>query len=157
MLKITGLVLILISVAQLPGYIPLTGRGYEFSFGEVLTTAAVGIGPLVLIGLGLWFFPGTAANKIVAGAPTDSPISDTHSLQLIALTIVGVYLVADGLIGAVRSTVLLIVMYRQADVAPPIPASVIAHAAATLVELLIGVSLCVGAKGVSRAIERFRQ
>ena len=156
LLKITGLVLIVISVSQLPGYFPLTGRGYEFSIGEILATAAVALGPLVVLGVGLWLFPGTVANRIVSGAPTNPVIVDGRPIELVALTIVGVYLVADGLIGAVRDAVLLIVMHRQNEVAPLLPASVIAHIAATVAELLIGATLCIGAKGVSRVIERLR-
>src|SRR5258708_306657 len=118
LLKITGLVLIVVSVSQLPGYFPLTGRGYDFSIGEVLATAAIALGPLVLLGLGLWLFPGTVANRIVSSAPTDTVIVDGRPIELVALTIVGVYLFADGLIGAVRDAVLLVFMHRQNKVAP---------------------------------------
>jgi hypothetical protein len=157
LLKITGLVLIVICVSQLPAYFPLTGRGYDFSIGEVLATAAIALGPLVLIGLVLWFFPGTVTNKIVSDVAADQPLVDSHALQLVALTIVGVYLVADGLVGAARDVVLLIFMQRQNENSAAIPASVIAHVGATVAKLVIGASLCIGAKGVSRIIERLRR
>jgi hypothetical protein len=157
LLKITGLLLIVISIGQLPGYFPLTGRGYDFSIGELLGTAALTLAPLAALGLVLWFFPGTVANKIVSSAPADPMGADVRPIELVALTILGVYLVTSGLIGAVRDIVLVIFMYHQNENLALIPASVIAHIAATVMELLIGVSLCIGAKGVSRVIEGLRR
>ena len=156
LLKVTGLVLVLYSISQLPGYFPLTGRGYDFSIAETLATAGIALGPPALLGLILWFFPGTLVNKIVTPASSENVPVDGRSLELVALTVVGVYLVADGFIGAVRDAVLLIVVQRQNDVLA-VPASVIAHIGATIAELLIGAGLCIGAKGVSRVIERLRQ
>ena len=152
LLKLTGLVLIVISVSQLPSYFPLSGRGYDFSMGQVLGTAALALAPLALIGLVLWFFPGTVANKVVSGAPADV---DLAPIELVALTILGLYLVTDGIIAAVRSVVLLIFMSRQ-DLGP-IPVSVLANIAATAAELLIGFCLCIGAKGVARVLEGWRR
>ena|SRR5258706_7505803 len=156
LLKVTGLVLLLVAISQLPAYFPLTGRGYEFSTGEALTAAAIAVGPLVLGGLVLWFFPGTLVNKIVTPGASDTLSVDGRPLELVALTVVGVYLVADGLIGSVRDVVLLIYVHRQNDVIA-VPASVFAHIAATVAELLIGAGLCIGANGVSRVIERLRR
>ncbi|WP_171160071.1 hypothetical protein [Usitatibacter palustris] len=154
LLKTTGLVLIVVCVAFLPGYIPIGVRGNEFSIGELLGAAALALGPLAILGALLWFFPGTVANKVVASTPADNGPFDTRPLELVALTVLGVFLVADGLIGAVRSIVLLIYIHRQ-DLTP-VPASVVAHAVATTAELIIGVALCIGAKGVSRVIGRLR-
>ena len=156
MLKVTGLVLLLVSVSQLPGYFQLTSRGYEFSLGDTLTAAALGLGPLAVLGLVLWFFPGTLVNKIVTPGPADPAPLDTRPLELVAITVVGVYLVADGLISAVRSGVLLIFLQRQDEVTV-IPASVFANIGATVAELVIGATLCIGAKGVARAVERLRR
>jgi hypothetical protein len=156
LLKITGLVLLVICVSQLPGYFPLTGRGYEFSIGEVLATAAVALVPLSLIGLALWFFPGTVANKIVSPSP-ESAIADSRAIELVALTVLGVYLVADGLVGATRDVAIVILANRQDASSSLLPTSVVAHIAATVVQLLVGSGLCIGAKGVLRVIERLRQ
>jgi hypothetical protein len=157
LLKVTGLVLIVIAISQLPAYFPLTGRGYDFSIGEVLATTALALGPFAVLGLVLWFFPGTVANRIVSSAATESAVVDIRPIELVALTILGVYLLAHGLVGAVRDTVLLIVMHRQNADLTVVPASVMAHIAATAVELVIGAGLCIGAKGVSRVIERLRR
>jgi len=155
-IKITGLVMIVVSVVQIPAFFPLTSRGYGFSYGEVLATAALGLGPLALIGLLLWFFPGTITNRVVTGAPsTGSPV-DFRPLELVALTVLGLYLLAHGIIGAARDIAFVIAVNRQ-NPSELLPPSIIAHVAATAVELVIGAILCVGAKGVSRSVERLRQ
>jgi len=156
-IKTTGLVMIVLSVIQIPGYFPLTSRGYGFSVGEILGAAAIGLGPLALIGLLFWFFPGTVTNRIVSGPPTsDSPI-DLRPLELVALTVLGVYLIAEGLIGAARGAVLVMFVSRQNPGSELIPASIIASLGATAAELLIGAILCVGSRGISNAIERLRR
>jgi hypothetical protein len=155
-IKITGLVMVVISIIQIPAYFPLTGRGYSFSFGEMLGTAALGLGPLALIGLLLWFFPGTITNRIVSGAPAGSTPIDFRPLELIALTVLGVFILAEGLVGAVRDAAVIIVMNRQSPAPALIPASIVGHIAATIAELAIGIALCVGARGISNAIERLR-
>jgi uncharacterized membrane protein (UPF0136 family) len=156
-LKITGLVMIVTAVIQIPGYFPLTTRGYDLSFGETLGAAAVALGPLAIVGALLWFFPGTITNRIVSGAPASHGPIDFRPLELIALSVLGIYLLTGGLIGLVRDVVIVIVMSRQASGPDLIPASVVAHAAATIAELAIGATLCVGAKGISRMVERWRQ
>jgi hypothetical protein len=156
LLKITGLVLIVISISGLPAYFPLTGDAYKFSIREVLATAAVALGPLAIIGLILWFFPGTVANKIVSGEPSDPSAGGARPIELAALTVLGVYLVTHAILGAVRDGVLLILVSRDNGNFSAVPASVTAHIAATIAELLIGVALCIGARGVMRVIERLR-
>jgi len=156
LLKVAGLILLLVAISQLPGYFPLTGRGYEFSIGEAFTTAALALGPLVVLGLVLWFFPDTLVNRIVIPEPSASPAAEGRPLELVAITLVGIYLLADGVISAVRSVVFLIVVHRQ-DAAVVLPASIFANIGATVAELAIGITLCIGAGGVSRVIERLRQ
>ena len=157
LIKVTGLVLMVVSISQLPAYFPLMSRGYDFSIGETLGTAALALAPLGVLGLVLWFFPGTVANRIVAGAPAaDSPV-DFRPLELVALTVLGIYLLAHGLIDAVRDAVLVVVMHRQNQDLALIPASIFGHVAAAIAQLLIGAALCIGAKGVSRVIEGLRR
>jgi hypothetical protein len=157
LLKITGLLLIVYCVAQLPGYFQYTSRGYDFSIGQALGAAALALGPLTVLGMFLWFFPGTVANKIVSGTTGDAVSADVRPIELAALTILGVYLLTTGFVDAVRDVVFLVILYRQDPGLALIPASAISRIAATVAELLIGAGLCIGAKGVSRVIERLRQ
>jgi len=157
LLKVTGLLLIVFSVSQLPAYFPLTGSTYGFSIAEVLSTTAIALGPLTLVGLLLWFFPGTLTNKIVSSAPSDPGVADVRPIEQVALTILGVYLGVHAIIGGARDVILFVVVNRQNGNLGAVPASVIAHAGATVVEAVIGAILCIGARGVSRIIERLRR
>src|SRR4051812_24485584 len=150
LLKVTGLVLIVFSVSQLPGYFPLTSSTYRFSIAEVLSTTAIALGPLTLIGLLLWLFPGTLTNRIVSSAPSDLGVADVRPIEQVALTILGIYLLAHAIIGGARDVILFIVVNRQNGSLGAVPASVIAHAGAAVVEAVIGAVLCIGAAGVSR-------
>ena len=155
LLKVAGLVLIAMSVAELPGYFPLARRGWDWSLGEVLATAALSLGPLALLGLLLWLFPGTIANKIVTGPPAPGGETNARSVELIALTVLGLFLVARGLMDGVRDVAFIVVAQRQAPDAM-LPPAILAHMAAALAELVIGVGLCIGAPGISRVIARMR-
>lgn len=154
--KITGLVMVVLAVIQIPAFLPFTSRGYDFSVAEAMGAAALGLGPLALIGLLLWFFPGTITNRIVSGAPaTGSPV-DLRPLELVALTVLGIYLFADGIIGVVRDIAIVIAVNRQNSPPELIPASIVGHIAAVVAQLAIGAALCVGAKGISSIVERLR-
>ena len=156
-IKITGLVMLVVAIIQIPAYFPLTGRGYDFSIAQTLGMAAAGIGPLALAGLVLWYFPGTVTNRIVSGPAAGGATRDFRPVEIVALTVLGVYLVAHGLVDAVRDTVILIVLNRQDSTAALLPASIVGRMAGTLAELLIGATLCVGSRRVVDAIERLRR
>ncbi len=155
-IKVAGLVMIVVSVVNLPAYFPLTHSGYNFSIGETLGTAALALGPLALIGLLLWFFPGTITNRIVSGASPTASVADFRPLELVAFTVLGIYLVAGGIIGLVRDVVVVIVVHRENADSSLIPSSIVAHTAATVAQLVIGAGLSLGANGVSKIVERLR-
>jgi hypothetical protein len=157
LLKVTGLVLILYCVAQLPAYFALRSPGYDFSVAQLSLTVAATLGPLAILGVILWFFPGTITNKIVSNGSVESPAMDGRQVEIVALTIVGVFLVAEGLIGAVHDITLFVAFNRQSDIPMTIPSSVFAHVAATVAEILIGLTLCIGAKGIAEVIRRLRR
>jgi hypothetical protein len=155
-IKITGLVMVVLSVVQIPAYFPLTNRGFGFSIGEFLATAGLALGPLALAGLLLWFFPGTITNRIVSGAPPAGSSTDFRPLELVAITVLGIYLFADGLVGAVRDIAIFIAVNRQ-NPSELVPASIVGHVSATAAQLVIGAILCIGAKGISTTLERLRR
>jgi len=68
LLKVTGLVLIAVSVTQLPGYFPVRFQGQSWEPSQALIMAAMTMGPVVLLGVALWMFPGVISNKIVAAS-----------------------------------------------------------------------------------------
>lgn len=156
-IKITGLVMVVLSVIQIPSYFPFMDRGYDLSIGQTLAAVALGLGPLAFAGVLLWFFPGSITNRIVSGPlPTTSTV-DLRPLELVALTVLGIYLLAAGIIGAVRDAVIIIVANRQNLGSELIPASIIGHIAGIIADLVIGATLCIGAKGVSNVVEKLRR
>jgi hypothetical protein len=152
LLKVAGLVLIALSIAQVPSHFPLAMRE---GWGSValLLAIAVGIGPQLLLGAAFWFFPGTIANKIVAG-PTMPEASDFKELQLVALAVVGVYLIAQALTECAYLAATVIAVSRES---PDVPLTPLAgRAAAAIAELMIGVGICLGRAGISALIHRMR-
>ena len=150
--------LIVFSVSQLPSYFPLTGSTYGFSIAEVLSTTAIALGPLMLVGLLLWFFPGMLTNKIVSNAPSDPGVLDVRPIEQVALTILGVYLGVHAIIGGARDVILFVVVNRQNGSVGAVPALQSLHMPEPpSSEAVIGAILCIGARGVSRIIERLRR
>jgi hypothetical protein len=156
LLKVAGLMIVAMCVAQLPSYFPLMGRGAEWSLTEVLATSAISLGPLTVLGLCLWFFPGTIANRIVSGESLSRSASDVRAIELVALTVLGIYILTWGVIDVVRDVVFIVAMQRQSPDYVPIPASIVGRIAASVAQLIIGAWLCVGARGISRVVERLR-
>lgn len=156
MLKVTGLILVVLSITQLPGYFPLSKVPYGFSLGEVGSTIALSLGPMFFAGLVLWFFPGTLTNRIVASAPAEHALSNLRPIEQVALTVLGIYLVTQAIVGGVRDVIFFVLVNRESSGLGKVPVSVFAHFGATLCEAVIGVILCLGARGTSRLIERMR-
>jgi len=155
-LKVTGLILIVLSIIQLPGYFPLSDTPYRFSLEEVSLAIGLSLGPLLVAGLVLWFFPGTLTNKLVSPPSSEAPSIDLRPIEQMALTVLGVYLVTHAVVGTVRDIIFFVMVNRESADLGKVPTSVVAHFGATLCEAVIGVILCLGARGASRLIERMR-
>jgi hypothetical protein len=156
LLKVAGLIVIVLCVGQVPGYFSVMTREAGWTLAQVLGTIGLTLGPLAILGIGLWFFPGTVANRIVSGAPVPESTFDPRPLELIALTVVGIYLVAHAIIDIAYNVALAITLLRVVPDLANVPPSVIARIAAALVQIIIGVALCIGGRGVLRLVERMR-
>lgn len=154
LLKVAGLILISLGVTRVPGLFPLT-QGGSPSYAGILIAAAFSIGPQVLLGAAFWFFPGTIANKIVSAGADDDPPLQPREFQLIAVTILGLYLVAHALTDIAYTVAFAIPFYRQSPDMPLTP--IFGRVAAAVTELVIGATFCIGGKGIVRIIERMRE
>jgi len=156
-MKVTGLVLIAMSLANLPGFFSPLTLGANWSFGQAAGAAAVIVGPLLALGIVFWLFPGTIVNKIVAHDPSlsASPMN-LRPLELVALAILGIYLIARGLVDAIQVVAFIVAMQTMNSDHAFISASVISRGAAIAVQIGIGIWLCVGAKGIASMIARLR-
>jgi hypothetical protein len=156
LLKTAGLLTIAYCLAQLPGFFPLANRGGNWSFAMAVGAAAIGLGPLLILGGVLWFFPGKVANRIVSGPVNLVEPADTRRLELIALALLGLLLLVTAFVDVVLNVVYLIAFQRENPDASFIPAAVLARFAAALLQIGIGGAFCIGARGVWRLIERLR-
>jgi hypothetical protein len=158
LLKVAGLVLIVMAVADLPSFFSPLSMGANWSIKEAVGTAALILGPLIVLGILLWLFPGTIVNKIVADAPASSQASsDPRPIELVALTFLGIYLVARGIIDGGQVLVFVIATQIQSSEHAFISASIFSRFAAVVLEVLIGVFLCIGAKSLLDLIARLRR
>ncbi|HZZ91012.1 MAG TPA: hypothetical protein VFE23_00515 [Usitatibacter sp.] len=156
LLKITGLVMVVMCIAQVPSYFSLMTREGGWSFWQITGTAAMTLGPLTVAGLVLWFFPGTVANKIVSVGDAAQGSFDWRPLELIALTILGLYLIARGVVNLTFDVVVMALMLDQSPDFSSLPLSTIARMVAAGAELAIGFILCIRRRGVIRILERLR-
>src|SRR5476651_1708503 len=138
LLKIAGLIMIGACVAQLPSYFPIRLAGSNWSPAEALLAAAVTVGPAALLGACFWFFPGTIANKIVVADPSSSEPIELHAILMIAIAVLGLFLIAHGTTNLVYHIASLVQLQRLEPGIPFIPPTMFAGAIANAVEVIIG-------------------
>jgi hypothetical protein len=156
LLKIAGLVLIGACVTQLPSYFPVRLEGGRWSPAESLVAAAITVGPAALLGACFWFFPGTIANKIVTANPGTFESSGLSAILLVAIAVLGLFLMAHGAIDLVYHVATLVrLQHLNPDIAVA-PPTIFAGAIASVVEIVIGLAFCIGRRGIGRIIERAR-
>lgn len=124
------------------------------STGQLLLFVSVLVLPALAIAALLWFFPLSVARKLLPvmrePRPTVSPSSQT-ALEL-ALTAIGMWILASAISDSVYWVVMLVHVYNSA-----IPVEVdVARVAATLTELLLGFWLVFGSRGLANLVTRLR-
>jgi hypothetical protein len=107
------------------------------------------------LGAVFWFFPGTISNKIVSANAPEKALLQFREVQLIAITVLGLYLLAHALTEIAYLVTTAVSFYRQNPDMSLAP--MLGRAAATAMELFVGGTFCIGAKGLARLIERMRQ
>jgi hypothetical protein len=155
LLKTAGLILITLSVARLPGLFPVVAQSGGLSYAQILIAAAFGIGPQLILGAVFWLFPGTIANRIVSASASDGAPLQFREFQLIAITVLGLYLLAHALTEIAYLDTTAVSFYRQNPEMPLTP--MFGRVAAVAMEFLVGATFCIGGKGLARLIERMRQ
>src|SRR5215472_16115915 len=113
LLKIAGLIILGVSLFSLPAYFsPDAISSSRFSFSESLLHFVYYYALPILAGLSLWFFPATITNRIVSGEKPANGQFGVPELERVALTVVGVWMVAYGF-GDVAAN--LVWIYRTKD------------------------------------------
>ena len=154
LLKTAGLLTFAYAVFDVPYYFLPHARGdANFSFIASFMEAAAMLTLPIVLGLVLWFFPATIANKLVAGDKLADGLR-MHDFERLALTIIGLWFLAYGITDLVYRGAQLYLFKRQYPDAPPVEVWLGIVAAGA--KAIVGVALAIGAKGVVRIIAKVR-
>lgn len=132
-----------------------------FIEGGVPLVWRVGIAVSVLAMLGvcalLWWFPLTVARKLlpVMHEPRSEKTIGADTAMSLALTILGVWLFAKGVIGAAYST-MLVYQVSHAGVPVELAPRQYADMASTAAALVVGLWLVLGNAGIRRLVTRLQ-
>ena len=126
--------------------------------GAGLWTAGAAIVLVAATALWLWFFPLTVARKLlpVMNEPRSEESAGPAVLASVALTLMGVWLLAGALIDVSFWLTWATTLRASGFDARPISAEQIANMVATGVELVLALVLIFGASGLRRLLFRFR-
>jgi hypothetical protein len=143
------------ALARLPGTVVAWKQG--------VTAASVGlasivIGVAVLLALALWIYPGVLA-RIAAGKNSreifESPIAPAE-LQWIALSVLGVYFTFDAVVSLVHYGFRWAFFAQQYAESDENRTSLIADMGYYVIELVAGLALAYGARGLTALLRRVR-
>lgn len=111
-----------------------------------------------LIAFVLWKFPSTIAGRLLPPSTTGTPVSNItiEHAQSAALTVVGVGILAIRLPDLIFWVVYLIQLSNQDSTAEPVPADTMALIITTVVEIILGLWLTLGAQGLIGMLQRIR-
>jgi hypothetical protein len=153
--RLFAVFLVLGALRQLIGTVPLlVSPGVDPGlFVAMLLVPVLGLA----VGAWLWFFPLTVARKLlpVMREPRSEQAMDARVAFSVGLTLLGVWLLANGLADAVYWWTLFL-RARQVGDAFAWSSEQVAGVVATVVELPIAAWLVFGATGIRRLIERYR-
>jgi hypothetical protein len=129
--------------------------------GEATGAATLAIGMVIglaVTGLALFKFPLTFARRLIP-AQADKPVNISLSideLQSAAFCVLGVYFIAICLADFAHNGVWIVYILRGGELERSNLAAYVINELITLVELVIGLVLCLKADGLSQLIRRLR-
>ena len=131
--------------------------GASDDIGALLVLGIIQVGGLLLAAVILLKFPLTLARRLAPApaAEASSGISAAE-LQSVAFCVLGVYLLARGLADLLFNATGILYLLRGTPADQQNLAAYIIQELITLVELCIGLFLCLHADGLSRLIRRLR-
>src|SRR5438552_6077013 len=150
-LKVTGLVILAYSVFQLPRYFIPTAGSISSSFTGSLLEAAAALALPAIVGLLLWLFPATVTNKIVSGHKLSEATFGVPQLERVALSVLGIWLVASGL-GDIIYNLSAVFFIQREYPTEQLPPRVYVGAIASAAKVVIGVAIALGAKGIQNVL-----
>lgn len=147
-------VFLALGVVRHLGTLIMTARTHDM-FGY--WAAVLALPPLLAAAL-LWRYPLAVARKLlpVMKAPAAPLDARSQTALELALTAIGVWLLAQGLVAASYWATFLLHPGEALRAHPPLGPSQRADIVATLVELALGAWLVAGSRGLGRALRRLR-
>lgn len=157
LVKTAGLAIFGYAVIRLPAYFPPWQDGNApFSIRALFAGAAVTLALPMLLGLLFWFFPATITNKMVSGEKLTEAQFGLREVEGVALTVVGVSIVAYGLADFIHAATVAYFMHAQHPEVTPLPADMYAEIVFPVAKIAIGTGVVVGARGIGSFVARLR-
>jgi hypothetical protein len=157
LVKAAGLILFGYAVIRIPAYIlPVGDPNAPFSLGALFVQAAVFLALPMLLGLLFWFFPATVTNKMVSGEKLARAQFGLREFERVALTVVGVSIVAYGFADLIHAVALAYFVHSQHPEVTPLPADLYAGIVFPAAKIAIGAGVAVGARGIGKLLARLR-
>ena len=152
LVKIAGLVMVMYAIFDIPYYFPpYASLSSERSLVAAFMQAAATLTFPIVVGLLLWFFPARVVNKIVSGEQLSTTGFGIAQFERVALTILGLWMAAYGVVDLLFKSVSLLAIDRQ--FAGSLPPEMWGGIIAAVAKLIVGLGIAVGAKGILRAMQ----
>src|SRR5206468_3392668 len=114
LVKTAGLAIFGFAVIRLPAYFPYwIGGSASSSISAMFAEAAIALALPMLLGLLFWFFPATVRNKMVSGPKLAEAQFGLREFERVALTVLGVSIVAYGLADFIHAVALAYFLHNQ--------------------------------------------
>jgi len=161
LLKITGLLIFLFSVINLPNYFVnyySLQNFYGNQLGDITTivvAVAIPLAITLLVALALYMFPSSITNSLIFNKNEEYEIN-IENLPSVVFMGIGMYFVAFSLADTVYWFAYYIFMEQSVPGSEFFAAENKARVVATIVELTIGLILLFGAKGIGIFINKAR-
>ena len=157
LVKTAGLILFGYAVIRVPAYIlPVGDPNAPFSIAALFAQAAVFLALPMLLGLLFWFFPATVTNKMVSGEKLAGAQFGLREFERVALTIVGVSIVAYGLADFIHAVAVAYFLHNQHPAVTPLPSDIYAGIVFPVAKIAIGAALAAGARGIGKFVARLQ-
>jgi|SRR5450755_1151525 len=154
LVKIAGLVIVGHALFEVPYFFPLDEiSAGKFSYADALMSAVYYITLPLVVGALFWFFPATISNKIVSGKKLSDSGFGVAEFEQVALTLIGVWLIAYGIVDLFSFFAGVAVAERHFEGLPP---RVYGALLAAVSRVLVGCAIAIGARGIVRLVNRAR-
>jgi hypothetical protein len=130
----------------------------DASAGTVAVVVLLTVVVPVVASLLLWFFPLTVASKILPPLQAEEHVAPlgAHELHSVGISLIGLWVLATAIPDLVYWVSLAYFIGRSEYAAATLPPDQLGGVVATVAEILVGMGLLFGSKGLAGLVRRFR-